>query len=74
MRAVLKANNVDDLFEIQLGADEVPAAKPEPDGLLQLSREMGNIDPSRCIYIGDSPTDGLAASAAGMLGEIHNEY
>ena len=68
VRAVLAANNVSKMFEVQLGADEVPASKPNPDGLLMICRLMGDVNPANCIYIGDSPTDGQAATAAGMTG------
>jgi len=64
-RAVLQVNNVSDLFAVAYGADEVPAAKPKPDGLLACMSEL-NLHPSQCIYIGDSPTDGQAATAAGI--------
>ena len=65
VRAVLLVNGVTDDFAIGLGADEVPAAKPSGDGLLQLCKSL-QIDPSQCIYVGDSPSDGHAAANAGM--------
>ena len=46
MRAVLSANELNELFEVQLGADEVPAAKPAPDGLLMCAKTMG-VDPTK---------------------------
>lgn len=67
VRAVVKAHSWESDFECQLGADEVPAGKPAPDGLLKCCSSMG-IAPEDCVYIGDSPTDGMAASAAGMRG------
>jgi phosphoglycolate phosphatase-like HAD superfamily hydrolase len=65
VRAVLKSNGVDGLFSVQLGADEVDAPKPHPEGLLKCC-ELLNLHPTQCVYIGDSPTDGQAAAAAGM--------
>lgn len=47
------------------GADDVPKAKPAPDGLILCSEEL-EILPVNSIYIGDSPSDGAAAKAAGM--------
>jgi len=44
----------------------VPAAKPQPDGLWQVCRDLNHLDPSECVYIGDSPSDGGAAWSAGM--------
>lgn len=63
--AVLNANSINDIFISVHGADSVPKPKPNPDGLLHCCMEM-NVDPSHCVYIGDSPSDALAAQAAGM--------
>lgn len=47
------------------GADNVDEPKPSPSGLFAVCDDLG-LDPSECVYIGDSPTDGVAAEAAGM--------
>lgn len=47
------------------GADNVPSPKPSPEGLWQVCRDL-QLEPSDCVYVGDSPTDGAAARAAGM--------
>ena len=65
VRAVLEVNEIDQLFNVQLGADEVSAPKPHPDGLLQCCQQL-KLPPSQCVYIGDSPTDAEAALSAGM--------
>jgi HAD superfamily hydrolase (TIGR01509 family) len=65
VRAVLRVNDLESYFEIGLGAEAVPAAKPAPDGLWQICRHL-QLPPVHCIYIGDSPTDGQAATNAGM--------
>ena len=52
-------------MKIALGADEVPKAKPQPDGLL-LCCEKLSVRPEDSVYVGDSPSDGKAARAAGM--------
>jgi phosphoglycolate phosphatase-like HAD superfamily hydrolase len=72
VRAVVAANELDEvggqrlgLFKVALGADEVPAAKPAADGLLLCCERLG-VDPENSVYVGDSPTDGQAARAAGM--------
>lgn len=73
--AVLTVNNEEcgaafDLYKrfgSILGADDVPKPKPYADGLLQVCKEL-NVDPKQCVYIGDSPSDGQAARAAGMPG------
>lgn len=41
VRAVLKAHGYEELFKVQLGADEVPRAKPGPDGLLKCCQPLG---------------------------------
>lgn len=66
-KAVIECNGVSDIFQLSYGADDVPAAKPSPAGLLEMCRIL-ELDPKRCVYIGDSPSDGEAAAAAGMRG------
>ena len=64
---VLTANGIRENFGCVHGADDVPAAKPKPDGLLQCARELGGgLPAAACVYVGDSPSDGAAARAAGM--------
>jgi len=65
VRAVFDANQIGHMFKVQYGADDVSHAKPLPQGLLTCSSYL-NVVPSDCIYIGDSPSDGQAAKAAGM--------
>ena len=65
VEAVLKVSNLMQDFDVALGADQVPKPKPMPDGLLQCCSVL-DLDPKACIYIGDSPSDGAAAAAAGM--------
>ena len=55
------------------GADSVPGAKPLPDGLLVVAGELG-LAPERCIYVGDSPSDGGAARAANFGASIGVSY
>lgn len=65
--AVLESNCDSDVHSRFLainGADNVPKAKPNPDGLLLCCEQMG-VDPNECVYIGDSPSDGKAAHNAG---------
>ena len=65
VRRVLSANGVDSLFAVQFGVDDVPKPKPYGDGLLQCCKALG-VEPAEAIYVGDAPTDGKAARAAGM--------
>ena len=54
-----------DRFGSIRGADDVPTPKPSADGLNVVCQDLG-VDPTRCVYVGDSPTDAMAAHAAGM--------
>lgn len=47
------------------GADDVPAPKPSAEGLWLVCKELG-LKPEECAYVGDSPSDALAAKNAGM--------
>ena len=48
-----------------VSADEVPAAKPAPDGLF-LACERAGFKPADCWYVGDDLRDIAAGRAAGM--------
>lgn len=65
VESVLIENKIKSFFIASYGADQVPEAKPSSLGLLKLSSEL-DLNPSDCVYIGDSPSDGEAAKAAGM--------
>jgi len=72
VRAVMTANELDELpgqrialMKVAKGADEVPQAKPQPDGLFECC-ELLSVAPEDAVYVGDSPSDGKAAKAAGM--------
>jgi phosphoglycolate phosphatase-like HAD superfamily hydrolase len=54
-----------DAFMTIHGADTVEKPKPSPLGLLQCAKELG-LSPSECVYVGDSPSDAVAAKSAGM--------
>ena len=56
-------------FGAILTGDDVPNAKPAPDGLLATARAM-NFTPRECVYIGDSPADMSAARAAKMTAVV----
>lgn len=65
VKNVLEVNKLNELFSLGLGADEVTAAKPNPDGLLYICKHL-DLNIENCVYIGDSPTDGIAARSCGM--------
>ena len=45
------------------GADSVPKPKPSGEGLLYCISAL-ELKPSEVIFVGDSPSDGIASSAA----------
>lgn len=48
-----------------VSGDTTPHAKPHPAPLLEACRRM-QVDPARCIYVGDDERDIVAGLAAGM--------
>jgi phosphoglycolate phosphatase-like HAD superfamily hydrolase len=74
--AVLSVNGARSLFGSVHGADDVPKPKPHGDGLLVCVRDLFGPEEEggerqqwkldQCVYVGDSPSDGAAAKAAGM--------
>ncbi|MCL2883807.1 MAG: HAD-IA family hydrolase [Coriobacteriia bacterium] len=63
--AGLKRYALEDNFEFLIGADDCPTYKPDPGPLLLAAERLAQ-DPQDCVYIGDSPYDMQAATAAGM--------
>jgi len=53
-------------FNFILGSGPDLPSKPEPDGALQIAKEIG-VDPVEMAYVGDSGTDMLTAKRAGMF-------
>lgn len=68
-RRVVTVNELDSIFEVSLGADDVSKAKPEPEGIRELCEKL-NVDVSTAVYVGDAPSDGKAAKAAGCMFSI----
>lgn len=53
-------------FDVLVMADDVPAPKPDPRGLLGALEALG-VAPAEAIYVGDSIYDLDAAAAAGVM-------
>ena len=53
------------LFSAVVGADAVPACKPDPGHLLAVARKMG-LEAGTWAYVGDSGIDQATAQAAGV--------
>ncbi|MBA3594732.1 MAG: phosphoglycolate phosphatase [Pseudomonadota bacterium] len=48
-----------------VSGDTTPHAKPHPAPLLEAARQL-NVQPERCVYVGDDERDIVAGRAAGM--------
>ncbi|MES2954977.1 MAG: HAD-IA family hydrolase [Pseudomonadota bacterium] len=48
-----------------ISGDTTPHAKPHPAPLLEAARQL-NVEPGRCVYVGDDERDIIAGRAAGM--------
>ena len=52
---------------VLVAGDSTPHAKPHPAPLLEAARRL-DLEPGRCVYVGDDERDMRAARAAGMAG------
>jgi phosphoglycolate phosphatase len=62
---ILQTMGMDTLFELKIGGDSLPHKKPDPLPLLHVCATLG-IDREKCVMVGDSKNDILAAKAAQM--------
>jgi len=62
---ILQSLRIDTLFAAVVGADAVPACKPDPGHLLATVRRM-KLNAADCVYVGDSRVDQATAAAAGV--------
>ncbi len=65
IEAVLSRARLRDAFRVIVGAEDVPAHKPDPSALLLAARGTGH-RPEEIVYVGDHPVDAEAACRAGM--------
>lgn len=61
---ILKILELDGIIDVALGADAVPACKPNPDHLRAVVARM-NIDGENWAYVGDTNVDKATAEGAG---------
>lgn len=64
-RAILRALDLDDLFDSAAGGDSFPVRKPDPEHLRLTLAPLG-LPLSRAVMLGDGPADLQAAAAAGI--------
>ncbi|GAB5536565.1 MAG: phosphoglycolate phosphatase [Rubricoccaceae bacterium] len=64
IEAFLQHYSVRDLFTVVVGAQTTPRMKPYPDPLFYAAEAM-DVDPARCLFVGDTTVDMETAKAAG---------
>ncbi len=65
IQPLLEGLGMEDLFELCLGGDSLEKRKPDPLPLLHVCESL-DICTSKCVMIGDSKNDILAANSANM--------
>jgi phosphoglycolate phosphatase len=65
IEGVLERDGVTTLFDVVIGHDDVPAAKPAPDALHAALARL-DVGTDRALYVGDHPVDAEAAARAGV--------
>jgi phosphoglycolate phosphatase len=68
-RELMEVINVDGLFDVYVGADEVNEGKPLPDMIIEACSRLG-VKPSDSVYVGDELVDAVAATRAGCAGVV----
>jgi len=61
----LQRADLEDCFDVIVGADDVDKHKPDPTPVLAAVERLG-ADPAMTVYVGDSPHDMAAGRAAGV--------
>jgi HAD superfamily hydrolase (TIGR01549 family) len=56
-----KVMNISDLLEAETTSDDAEESKPEPDIFEAALKKIGNPDVSKCVVVGDTPYDAIAA-------------
>lgn len=62
---VLERDGLRGVVDVVVGVDDVPRAKPAPDGLVRAAGVL-EVSVGDCVFVGDSEVDAMAARAAGM--------
>jgi HAD superfamily hydrolase (TIGR01509 family) len=57
---------IEDLVDEETSSDDAESSKPEPDIFEAALKRLGQVNPSRCAVVGDTPYDAIAAKRAGV--------
>ncbi len=63
-RAFLSQHRLEDLFKVVIGREDTWRIKPHPDPIQHAAKELG-VPVERCLMVGDTQIDVLAARSAG---------
>jgi len=64
---ILRQHSLSSYFPLVLTGEHVKKVKPDPEGILKMCTHFG-VSPAAFLYLGDSPSDVLAAESAGAIG------
>lgn len=65
LHSTLQALGIEKYFDVVVTVEDVTRGKPDPEMLLRAAEKLGE-KPNRCLMVGDSLSDVLAAERAGM--------
>lgn len=63
---VLRFHELEEIFSLYIGGDQVSRSKPEPEIFLKIA-QMGKVEPRECLVIEDAGNGIKAAKSAGMF-------
>lgn len=66
MEVVLRPHDLSKYFVTLIADSHLKESKPSPEGILLAAQRLG-VEPQNSVYIGDSPTDVVAAHRAGGI-------
>jgi len=65
LERLLDLTGAKECFEQTIGAEEAGRSKPDPDSVQAALRSLG-LPPQRCVMVGDTPYDAVAARSASV--------
>ena len=65
IKKILRRLGLESAFSIIIGKNDVKKGKPDPEGVLKIL-EIAKVPPERCVFIGDTEYDRIAAERAGV--------
>lgn len=63
---IMRQCGLDTAVDVIVGYEDVTHHKPDPESLQLAMQKLGEPDPARCLYVGDSVSDGGATQRLGM--------